>query len=222
MNLPTSVTRMRSAFLWLGVALGWAWAGTGFAQTELGERASARLVVALAQPGEDQTTGLQDGLSLWKKKSFPGSGFGEWVVPPGARSWTLRNPERADFTIRGNLNAGKCYALVVDSRPNPDPKTVSQFPRATVAELVEIDIPPLGAKAPTYGLTLEENIAMQVNRRQVSLAKAKPILLGSGAVMVEAGEKPIVSSDPQDPCAILLVFFKNPDGSIQVVRCRFF
>ena len=86
----------------------------------------ARLCIALAQPGENETVAWKQGKPMWKQPAYPGYSMGDYTLPAGPLGLELRHPLRPPLTINNKLLPGKCYLLVVDKKPNQDPKTQEQ------------------------------------------------------------------------------------------------
>lgn len=183
----------------------------------------ARLVVALAQPGEEKTTALQNGVTLWSQPSYAGYGLGEWTLPGGAYGWTIRHPERADLLLKGNLVGGDCYLITVDSKPNPDPKAAEKHPRVTVAELIPLKIAPPASRPLVYGLSMADGpLELSVNKTKLTLKKGELVKFSEGLAMIEHQGQILASSDPQDPCVILWVFQAGEKQVPKTINCRFF
>jgi hypothetical protein len=206
------------------VALIIAFLSEGRAQAPAATNIPARLCIALAQPGEDETVAWQQGKPMWRQAAYPGYGMGEYTFPAGPVALELRHPQRPPLAVNQKILPGKCYLLVVDQKPNPDEKTKAQYPVVTDARWVEL---PWGEPSPepaAYAYVAgPKAVSFRLNDKSVSLAPGKVEKLSGGYMLLaDGGGNPLMDFNPAGGTFFLLVFFPSPDGKLAPVRCYYY
>lgn len=198
---------------------------TALPQTnQVKEATPARLCLALSQPGENETVAWNQGKPMWKKAAYPGYGMGEYILPAGPLAMELRHPSRPPLPVNQKVLPGKCYLLVVDQKPNSDPKTKEQFPVVTDAQWVEL---PWGEPSPepaayTY-VAASRPISFCMNGKQVSLSPGRVEKLAGGYMLFsDTKGNPLMDLNPSGGSFLLLVFFQDSANKIAPVRCQFY
>lgn len=206
------------------VALIIAFLSEGRAQAPAATNIPARLCIALAQPGEDETVAWQQGKPMWRKPPYPGYGLGEYTLSAGPLALELRHPSRPPLPVNQKLLPGKCYLLVVDQKLNPDEKTKQLYPVLTDARWVEL---PWGEPSPqpaAFGYVAgPQALSFRLNDKPASLSPGKVEKLAAGYMLVaDSAGSPLMDFNPSGGSFLLLVFFSDSAGKFAPVRCQYY
>jgi len=184
----------------------------------------ARLCVALAQPGENETVAWRQGKAMWDKPARPGYDKGQFRFPPGPLALELRHPKRPPLAVNQKVLPGKCYLLVVDQKPNPDEKTKAQFPVVTDARWVELPWGEPGPEPAAFAyVAAAQPISFRMNDKAVSLAPGRVEKLAGGYMLFsDAAGNPLMDLNPSGGSYLLLVFFGDSAGKLAPVRCHYY
>lgn len=184
----------------------------------------ARLGIALALPGENETVAWMQGKPLWSRPPYPGYGMGEYPLPAGPLALELRHPARPPLAVNQKLLPGKCYLLVVDQKPNPDEKTKGQYPVVTDARWVELPWGEPGPEPAAYGYQAgQQSLTFQLNKKSFTLAPGRVEKLAGGYMLFsDAAGNPLMDLNPSGDSFLLLVFFADSAGKLAPVRCQFY
>jgi hypothetical protein len=202
--------------------------GVGFSLEAQGPEAitnrPARLCIALAQPGENETVAWQAGKPMWRQAAYPGYAMGEYTFPAAPLKLELRHPARPPLAVNQKLLAGKCYLLVVDQKPNPDEKTKAQFPVVTAARWVEL---PWGEPSPEPAafayVAAAQAVPLRMNDKAVSLSPGRVEKLAAGYMLFsDAAGNPLMDLNPSGGSFLLLVFFEDSMSKLAPVRCYYY
>lgn len=220
---PGYFFRMRSLFS----ALLLVWAG-GFSLEAQGPGAAtnrpARLCIALAQPGENETVAWRQGKPMWRQAAYPGYGMGEYTFPAGPLALELRHPARPPLAVNQKVLPGKCYLLVVDQKPNPDEKTKAPFPVVTDARWVELPWGEPSAEPAAFAyVAASQAVSFRINDKPVSLSPGRVEKLAGGYMLFsDAAGNPLMDLNPSGGSFLLLVFFPDSAGKLAPVRCQYY
>lgn len=184
----------------------------------------ARLCIALAQPGENETVAWKQGKPMWKKPAYPGYSMGEYTLPAGPLGLELRHPLRPPLTINNKLLPGKCYLLVVDKKPNQDPKTQEQYPMITDTRWIELPWgKPSGQSAIfAYG-TGPHPITLHPNNKTINLSPGQFTKISDGyALLSDSAGNPLMDFNPSGETFFLLVIFSDSWDKLAPIRCYYY
>ena len=184
----------------------------------------ARLCIALAQPGENETVAWNQGKPMWKRPAYPGYAMGEYTLPTGPLTLELRHPSRPVSVIKEKLVGGKCYLLVVDKKPNQDPKTQEQYPMITDTRWIELPWgKPSGQSAIfAYG-TGPNPITLRPNDKTINLSPGQVTKISEGyALLSDSSGNPLMDFNPSGDTFFLLVIFTDSSGKLAPIRCHYY
>jgi len=184
----------------------------------------ARLCIALAQPGENETVAWNQGKPMWKRPAYPGYAMGEYTLPVGPLTLELRHPSRPVSVINEKLVGGKCYLLVVDQKTNPDPKTQGQYPVVTDARWVQLPWgkPENQPAAYTYAAG-GKPIVIHPNKKLVTLSPGQVEKISDGYFLLsDPTGNPLMDFNPAGNTFFLLVFFSNSETKLAPLRCHYY
>jgi hypothetical protein len=199
--------------------------GNAFGQiSESSTNTVARLCIALAQSGENETVAWRAGKPMWRKPAYPGYAMGEYTFPAGPLGLELRHPARPPLAVNQKLLAGKCYLLVVDQKPNPDEKTKAQFPAVTDARWVELPWGEPSAEPAAFAyVAAAQPVPLRMNDKAVSLSPGRVEKLAAGYMLfTDAAGNPVMDLNPSGGAFLLLVFFADSMSKLAPVRCYYY
>ena len=184
----------------------------------------ARLCIALAQPGENETVAWKQGKPMWKRPAYPGYGMGEYTLPAGPLMLELRHPARPVSVINEKLVGGKCYLLVVDQKTNPDPKTQTQYPVVTDARWVQLPWGTPENQPAAYAYVAgTKPIALNPNKKLVTLSLGQVEKISDGYFLLsDSTGNPLMDFNPAGNTFFLLVFFSDSETKLAPVRCHYY
>jgi len=184
----------------------------------------ARLCIALALPGENETVAWMQGKPLWSRPPYPGYAMGEYTVPAGPLVLELRHPARPPLAVNQKVLPGKCYLLVVDQKPNPDEKTKGQFPVVTDARWVELPWGEPSAEPAAFAyVAASQAVSFRMNDKPVTLSPGRVEKLAAGYMLFsDAAGNPLMDLNPSGGSFLLLVFFPDSAGKLAPVRCQYY
>ena len=184
----------------------------------------ARLCIALAQPGENETVAWKQGKPMWKQPAYPGYSMGDYTLPAGPLGLELRHPLRPPLTINNKLLPGKCYLLVVDKKPNQDPKTQEQYPMITDARWIELPWGKPSGQSAIFAYVAGPNpITLRPNNKTINLSPGQVTKISDGyALLSDSAGNPLMDFNPSGDTFFLLVLFSDSSGKLAPIRCHYY
>jgi hypothetical protein len=218
------MNRFRAARWTLLLLLAFATRDLAQTQSDGSTNQPARLCIALAQPGENETVAWKQGKPMWKRPAYPGYAMGEYTLPAGPLSLELRHPSRPVSVINEKLVGGKCYLLVVDQKTNPDPKALPQYPVVTDARWVQLPWGKPENQPAAYAYVAgTKPVALHLNKKLLTLPSGQVEKISDGYFLLsDPAGNPLMDFNPAGNTFFLLVFFPDSETKLAPVRCHYY